>query len=121
MKAWTVSSRNPIEGGSVVVFAETASKAKYAGLAQISEMGEADEYADVSARRFPAMDGREDNPPTLQELVEEHGWGAQCCGCECPIDADGALIEDEDGEDIYIAVYWNGMMAQCAGCADGGA
>ena len=116
-KAWVAKSLCPTEGCAVVVFGETESKAKYAAIPDLCDIGESDGYLDIKVRRFPEMDGREDDPPLLQELVEQHGWWTQCNWCECYIDEEGACVEDEDGENIYIGVRWYGMMASCSGCS----
>lgn len=118
MKAWIVSPKNPVEGCSVVRFAPSRAKAIYAGLGEIRDHGEADEFIEVQARRFKAMDGRDGNPPTLRELVEEHGWHTRCCDCQRSIDCDGAdrwEYGESDGPQ-YEAVAWFGDLAWCAGC-----
>ena len=121
MKAWSVQARNPVEGGTVVRFAETCAKAKYAGLNELREVGEADEYADVSARRFKEMDGRENCPPTMKELVEEHGWSTMCRGCECKIDEEGAHAYDwNDNFTLLRAIWTDAETAECEVCAANG-
>jgi hypothetical protein len=118
MKAWIVKAANPIEGASYVRFADTIGKAKYAALEALREHGEVDEYSEVSARRFPAMDGRESNPPTMKELIDDHGWRTQCPICERPIDADGAdrhYFEEDDGPE-FEDVVWRHDTAYCKEC-----
>lgn len=99
-------------------FADTRSKAIAAGLSELRESGEADEYIDCCAQRFPDMDGREGNPPSLRELVEGHGWFTRCCDCERPIDGDGANrwhYEEDDGPEFEDVVFF-GDLAYCKSC-----
>lgn len=118
MKAWTVEARNPIEGICVIRFAESRGKAIAAGLGELRDFGEADEFFDLIARRSPDLDGREDNPPTMRELVESHGWRTGCCDCERPIDVDGAdrhYFGEDDGPE-FEPVVWYGDLAYCQSC-----
>lgn len=118
MRAWIIYALHGDDGVCVVRFGETEGQAKSAGLSELREFGEADEFFDLAARRFPAMDGREHNPPTLRELIESHGWSTQCPECERPIDADGVdrhYYEVDDGPE-FERVVWRGEVARCVSC-----
>ena len=54
MKAYKVTDRNGFYDFATVVFAETRNKAKY--IATSTDCLEGVEYADISARRIPALD-----------------------------------------------------------------
>ena len=90
----------------------------YSAINELQEFGEADEFVDLCATRFPIMDGRESNPPTLKELVEHHGWSTRCFECDRPVTAEGAdsdyYMDDEgDGHD---PVVWTGDIVRCQVC-----
>ena len=117
MKAWIVQARHPCEGYSVIRFAESAPKARYAGLNELREVGEADEYIDVAAMRTPEFDGREADPPTLRELVEHHGWSVSCDACGAKITGDGVdqcYFGEQECRENCDAVVWQGDVATCA-------
>lgn len=79
MKAWKISSDDHEEGVCEIVFADTRAKAKSIG--KHSDHFCDIDYHRIDAHRAPAFDGRESNPPTLRELVMEHGWEVVCENC----------------------------------------
>ena len=79
MKAFACSSS--YSEGSIVVFAETANKAR--AMTAHSDGFEYDEYTDIHARRLPLLDGMENCEPKdsywLNDeirtiLVRDYGW-----------------------------------------------
>lgn len=88
-KAYIVSADDRAE----VVFADTANQARAWGGGNL----DGSEYIDRRARRAPEFDGREDNPPTMRELVEQHGWWAECRCCNRSVlcDTEGAKWSDD--------------------------
>lgn len=101
MKAWHLQSDDDYEGHSMIVFADDRNDAKRQGAGR-DELGNP-EYLSVRATRCPKFDGRENNPPTLRELVMDHGWYTVCCRCE-------ARLTSDDG------ITWDGDGAYCHGC-----
>lgn len=110
MKAWLVQSEEDGECYGTIVFAETASKAK-------SEVANTDVvgcvgYIGLRAVRAAKFDGRQDDPPTMREMVERHGWQAMCAGCGVFRQAEyGNLVWDEAGEELK----------RCGECVDSAA
>lgn len=97
MKAFACSSN--YSEGSIVVFAETANKAR--AMTVHSDGFEYDEYTDIRARRLPLLDGMENHEPKdnywLNDeiriiLVRDYGWNCfepneyepceECCAKE---------------------------------------
>jgi len=101
MKAWQVSSPLQFEGRMRIVFAETASKAraKAVGCDEFDGI----EFFDVKAHRAKQFDGRENDPPTLEELVMKHGW---CAECRC-----GAYAHGDSSPE-----WRNGAVVKCDEC-----
>lgn len=71
MKAWRVEIRDDPDQGTLVVFADTRNEAR-------SMTGDLmfDRWIDISATRFPQMDGKEslDKAHLTLELWRDHGW-----------------------------------------------
>lgn len=111
MKAWKCTSDHCVEGYTLIRFADTASKAR-ADASHTEEFHDLD-YVDIRAVRAPEFDGREENPPELRELVEEHGWWTRCSTCECRIDSDGAHPHGAS----EVPAVWDGEYPYCANCA----
>ncbi len=77
MKAWCAEIEDAEAGA--IVFADTRQKAR--AEARCCD-GFADaEFYDIHVVRAAEFDGREKNPPTLEELVRDHAWWTDCrCG-----------------------------------------
>ena len=84
MKAYKITCEDDYEGMTLIRFGDTAGKAKAKAL-HTDEFHDAD-LISLRATRAPEFDGRENNPPTLKELVEEFGWYTTCTDCEIKID-----------------------------------
>ncbi len=115
MKAWKVDDPE-LENGSVIVFADTRSMAKQQAL-RTDQLWDA-EFCRLRPRRAPKFDGREESPPTVRELVEEHGWATDCMGCGCRIDADADASDEDEDYPVRRPVEWleHGSV-RCADCA----
>jgi hypothetical protein len=100
MKAWKVDTK----WGDIaeIVFAETANRAR--SLSANRGVFDGHEYCDLSAHRAPEFDGREANPPTLEELITKHGWQMEC---SC-----GAIASASDEP-----VFRNDQVVRCNSCA----
>lgn len=101
MKCWLIELIHSFESQGLV-FADTRNKAR-SQFRSVDGLHDAD-YVDVLATRYPACDGRESNPPTWRELVEDHGWHLECrdCGFDTKADRVGR---------------WEGDACVCDQCA----
>jgi len=105
MKAFIVSDR---DGRGAVVFADTPSQAR--AWADLDS-----DYVDRSARRFPEMDGREKTPPTLRELVSDHGWFAFCRCCERSVFADCPDAVWQSDDEVFCSEACVAQLAKYLG------
>lgn len=103
MKAWIGRGDPDGDAGAVIVFADTAGRARSAAFASLHDYSV--EWLDVRVTREPKYDGREASPPNARELMAD-GWTWGCFGCErqCTADDDPPAV-------------WEGSRLYCASCA----
>lgn len=110
IKAWKVMARD-VDPFCVVRFASTRGQAMSAGLDELRSLGDADNFTDLRAERFPEMDGRHDDPPTLRELIEQHGWSIECRSCGKSLTCNSEHLEDHP-------VWQDDVTAYCRDCEE---